>query len=91
MSANDAKLTFAQLVGLLVCRIFYRKSLGASRISEPRVLSRDDHLADRPKRYSGKLQMRPSKGDADYGYGEENCGDERQTQIKFEDLSRDRK
>jgi hypothetical protein len=39
-------------------------------------LSRHDHLADRPQRYSSKFQMCPSERDAHYGNSEENCGDE---------------
>src|ERR1019366_5372888 len=39
------------------------------------LLDWHDHLADRPECYSGKLQMRPSEGNAYYGDGEEKCAD----------------
>jgi len=39
-------------------------------------LSRHDHLADRPERYSSKFQMCPSERDAHYGDSEDDCGDE---------------
>src|SRR5262245_30865210 len=37
---------------------------------------RDDHLADRPERYSGEFQMGPRKGDADNGHGQPDRGNE---------------
>src|SRR5271154_7236449 len=45
------------------------------RIVLRRVVGRNDHLADRPKRDAGKLQMRPGEGNADDGEGQQNSGD----------------
>jgi len=38
-------------------------------------LSWHDYLADRPERYSSKLQMRPSERNAYDGDSEEHCSD----------------
>jgi hypothetical protein len=37
-------------------------------------LSRHDYFADRPERYSSKLQMCPRERNADDGDSEEHCG-----------------
>jgi hypothetical protein len=39
------------------------------------TLGRDNHLTDWPEREPSKLQMRPGKGDADNGYGEQDRSD----------------
>jgi hypothetical protein len=46
------------------------------RSQHDNVLSRHDYFADRPERYSSKLQMRPSERDAHYSDSEEyGCED----------------
>src|SRR5271155_2929958 len=60
---------------IAVIEVLERGSDPRPRIVLRRVVGRDDHLADRPKRDAGKLQMRPGEGNADDGEGQQNSGD----------------